>query len=391
VLSEVFVVLAPWSRMFIDRRIKLESQRVRVGRSKRKSLCDLSELFASVVTLPRERRHHRDTEHTEDARRSFGPQARKRSTKIHEITPTTFRVRSRDLVDRGPCQNLGQKRELLVLLFLVLFLNCLREPNVSAAHIPGSDPTGFMERGTVDPQDQTIDFSKFYHNNTNHARLPCLLCHRREGTAAKPTLPGAGGHLPCTGCHAKEFANSSSPVCTICHTNTQSGALKSFPGLKSFNVKFDHAIHVSGRGVSCSTCHRPSRGAAMTIPAGFSAHTTCYGCHAPKAQANGRDISSCGTCHELGGHARTPTQAAAFRVGFSHEKHGAPQKLSCNECHNVRAGMPQRRQVTAPLALNHHAPVGTRSCATCHTGKRAFGGDDFSVCTRCHRGPQWRF
>jgi hypothetical protein len=28
---------------------------------------------------------------------------------------------------------------------------------------------------------------------------------------------------------------------------------------------------------------------------------------------------------------------------------------------------------------------------TCHDGKRAFGGDDFSVCARCHTGDRWRF
>ena len=281
---------------------------------------------------------------------------------------------------------------LAVLILCVLFLVFIRDLNVSASSMTALDLTPLLDMGSPEPPDQNIDFSKFYHNNTNHARLPCLLCHRRESTTARPPLPGGGGHLPCAGCHAKEFANSSSPVCTICHTNNQSGALKPFPSLKSFNVKFDHSIHARGPKVSCSTCHRPSRGGvAMTIPAGFNAHTTCYQCHAPRAQANGRDISSCGTCHQLGGYARTPTQAAAFKVGFSHAKHGAPQKLSCNECHNVRAGMPQRRQLTAPLALNHHAPAGASSCATCHTGKRAFGGDDFSTCTKCHQGPQWHF
>src|SRR4051812_26590523 len=25
-----------------------------------------------------------------------------------------------------------------------------------------------------------LDYSKFLHSNTNHARLPCLLCHRRD-------------------------------------------------------------------------------------------------------------------------------------------------------------------------------------------------------------------
>ncbi len=254
------------------------------------------------------------------------------------------------------------------------------------------DPTRLLDMPLLAPQDQNIDFSKFFHNNANHARLPCLLCHRREGTTATPVRPGAGGHLPCAGCHAQEFSNSSSPVCTICHSDTQSGALKPFPALKSFNVKFDHSIHTRGTKASCATCHRPNRGGvAMSIPAGFNAHTTCYQCHGPQAQANGRDISSCGTCHQLGGYARTPAQTAAFKVGFSHAKHGAPQKLNCIECDNVRAGMPQRRQVTAPLALNHHAPAGGMSCATCHTGKRAFGGDDFSACTKRHQGPQWRF
>jgi hypothetical protein len=28
---------------------------------------------------------------------------------------------------------------------------------------------------------------------------------------------------------------------------------------------------------------------------------------------------------------------------------------------------------------------------TCHNDKRAFGGDDFNDCTRCHRGDAWHF
>jgi c(7)-type cytochrome triheme protein len=265
--------------------------------------------------------------------------------------------------------------------------------NVASRHASASvSPSQVLSLLAPEPQDQNIDFSKFYHNNANHARLPCLLCHRRENSSARPSLPGGGGHLPCTGCHAKEFANSSSPVCVICHTNAQSGALKAFPPLRSFNMRFDHARHASMGRSGCSTCHKPGRGGvAMTIPAGFNAHATCYQCHGPQAKSGDRDISSCGTCHQLGGYSRTPTQAAAFKVGFSHAKHGGAQKLSCNECHNVRAGMPQRRQVTAPLPFNHHAPAGAKSCATCHTGKRAFGGDDFSTCTKCHQGPQWHF
>jgi hypothetical protein len=28
---------------------------------------------------------------------------------------------------------------------------------------------------------------------------------------------------------------------------------------------------------------------------------------------------------------------------------------------------------------------------SCHNGKRAFGGDDFSVCKRCHNRDTWHF
>ena len=238
------------------------------------------------------------------------------------------------------------------------------------------------------PQSEGFDYSKFLHNSRNHARLPCLLCHRRESNSPRPLLPGKSEHAPCAGCHAQQFSNSDSPICTICHTDVKSGALKSFPRLKSFSMKFDHARHVNMEGVSCATCHRPSRGGvALSIPTGFNAHQTCYRCHTPRAQSQGRDISSCRTCHQLGGYKRTPQFAQAFRVGFNHARH---QKVTCNECHQVRAGMP-RRQVTSPVPLNHHARPGSESCMSCHDGKRAFGGDDFTVCKRCHTGNRWQF
>jgi c(7)-type cytochrome triheme protein len=234
-----------------------------------------------------------------------------------------------------------------------------------------------------------LDYSKFLHSNANHARLPCLLCHRRETNAARPLLPGGNGHLPCAGCHAQQFSSSDGPICTICHSDVKSGALKPFPRLHSFRMKFDHARHLNMGSISCATCHRPTRGGvALSIPSGFYAHATCFRCHTPGAQSGGRDISSCGTCHQLGGYSRTPEVAQAFRVGFNHAKH---QKLTCNQCHQARAGMPQRRQVTSPEPLNHHATGRGLSCMSCHNGKRAFGGDDFSVCTRCHKGTTWHF
>jgi len=237
-----------------------------------------------------------------------------------------------------------------------------------------------------------LDFSKFGHTNPQHARLPCLLCHQRTDNSARPRRPGAGGHVPCAGCHTQQFADQTHPICIICHTSPPSPALKGFPPLRSFGVRFDHATHTrAGARDACATCHRPERrGVALSIPAGAGAHTTCFQCHTPRAQAQGRDISSCGTCHRVGRHTRTPEAAPAYRVNFSHAAHTS-KGLACAVCHTVRAGRPQRRQVSAPVALMHHAPAGAKSCASCHDDKRTFGGDDFKDCTRCHRGSAWHF
>lgn len=273
---------------------------------------------------------------------------------------------------------------LVVLAFGVVVVFAISEGRVSALAILRPNLSG--------PQESATDYSKFKHDNPNHTRLPCLLCHRRETNSARPTLPGSNDHLPCAGCHTQQFANSASPICTICHSNVQSAALKPFPRLSSFNMKFDHARHARMGGAGCVTCHRPSRaGVALSIPAGVNAHATCFRCHAPGTKSGDRDISSCGVCHELGRHVRTREIAPAFRLGFSHAKHDKSEGLTCNECHRVRAGVARRLQVGAPQALNHHASPGAFSCMSCHNGKRAFGGDDFSVCRRCHTKATWHF
>ena len=269
-------------------------------------------------------------------------------------------------------------------VFLLAVLSSVPFARVSSSNLSEQSPQQQMQFP------EGLDYSKFQHDSRNHSRLPCLLCHRRDSNAAVPKRPGSSQHLPCAGCHAQQFSSPDSPICTICHTDPKSGAVKPFPSrLMSFRMKFDHARHVAMGSVSCASCHKPARaGVAMTIPADFNAHTTCFRCHTPRAQSNGRDISSCGTCHQLGRYSRTPMMMPAFRVGFSHAKH---DKVTCNECHDVRAGQPQGRQITTPEPLNHHATGRGQSCMTCHNGKRAFGGDDFTSCKRCHTGTAWRF
>lgn len=232
------------------------------------------------------------------------------------------------------------------------------------------------------------DFSKFSHGNPSHQRLPCLLCHRRETNAPGPVR--SLKHTPCAGCHTQQFNASSGPLCAICHTSVESGSseIKVFPSLKSFNLTFAHARH---RNVACATCHKPtSNGAALSMPSGTAAHSTCYQCHTPRAQSNGRDISSCSTCHKSGQHSRASISSKAFKANFNHEQHKR-QGMSCLECHKITGFQSRTAQVSSPLPTEHPATPRGQSCETCHNDEKAFGIASFANCKRCHQGSTFRF
>jgi len=249
-------------------------------------------------------------------------------------------------------------------------------PKTTAAEEPAGEPAVMTE-----PQGE--DYSKFLHSNASHSRLPCLLCHRRDDNSTRIGFPGKGGHLPCAGCHTQQFADNTSPMCTICHTST---GMKRFPGLRSFSTKFDHGRHLR---VSCSQCHRSSgRGVSLSIPSGANAHASCFQCHSSAAPAN---MSSCDTCHQPGRRNWTSEGARAFKMSFSHQRHVRGADISCANCHTIRPGAPRGRQVSSPLASMHFAPAKSMSCGGCHNSKKAFGADDFTNCKRCHTGSSFRF
>ena len=249
---------------------------------------------------------------------------------------------------------------------------------------------------SISPQGNDLDYSKFPHSSQRHASVACSNCHHRADNSARPSFPA---HKDCTGCHLSQFTTPNVPMCSICHLNVNGNnpPLKAFPDKfkESFNVKFDHAQHLIGAARpknGCSSCHSsPLRhGVALSIPNGLSAHNQCYECHTPNAQSKGRDIAGCNVCHDRKAYSRTPTESAAFRLAFSHAQHSARQRLGCNDCHNYTAGLPPRRQVNSPRAQEHF-PTGNNTCATCHSGRRAFGGDlDFKNCRRCHTGQTFR-
>jgi c(7)-type cytochrome triheme protein len=224
------------------------------------------------------------------------------------------------------------------------------------------------------------DFSRFKHSNPTHGRLPCLVCHTRSDNSAAIRYMG---HIPCASCHKQQFdEGNKNPICTICHTAT---GVKRFPGLKSFNAQFDHAKHQ--RQTNCASCHKITRGGVgFSIPSGANAHNSCFQCHTSNS---GNVMSSCGTCHQPGSPQKTSEWAKAYTTSFTHTRH--LQTMNCASCHTIKAGAGRGRQVTSPLTSMHFAPSGTPSCAACHNNQRAFGGDDFSDCKRCHRGSSFKF
>ncbi len=249
------------------------------------------------------------------------------------------------------------------------------------------------------PQGAELDYSNFKHSSQRHASLACTACHDRAGdNSATPRFPG---HKACTGCHLAQFVTPNVPMCVICHAdvNSSNPPLKSFPVKfkESFNVKFDHAQHMNGSArpqSGCAACHSRlgGRAAALGISAGIAAHNQCYTCHTPSSKSStGREIASCGVCHDEKAFSRTPTNARAFRAAFSHAKHGSGQRLGCADCHQLSAGLPQSRQVSSPSAVEHFPATRGMSCLTCHNGKRSFGGDlAFRDCRRCHTAASFR-
>ncbi|MEO7971903.1 MAG: cytochrome c3 family protein [bacterium] len=248
------------------------------------------------------------------------------------------------------------------------------------------------------PQDSNLDYSTFKHNSQKHASLSCNSCHQRSDNSATPRFPG---HKACTGCHVGQFVTPAVPMCVICHTEVSGSnpPLKGFPTKfnESFNVNFDHAQHNNGNArppSGCTACHTRLGGraaAALSIPASLSAHNQCYSCHTPSSKsAGGREIASCGVCHDAKGFSRTGTNARSFRFAFSHARHGPGQRLGCSDCHNLTAGAAQSRQVSSPAPSEHFATRGS-TCLTCHNGRRSFGGDlAFKDCKRCHTAATFR-
>ncbi len=269
------------------------------------------------------------------------------------------------------------------LSFFVISSNAKTDPK-SNDQLNAETNNSFIESPDVEmetPGEPAQDYSKFKHSNPMHARMPCLLCHKRDSNS--PTMKYSG-HLPCAGCHKQQFdQGNKSPICTICHTAT---GVKRFPTLRSFDARFEHSKHF--RLTPCATCHKPTRrGAGYSILQRANSHRTCFQCHSAAAS---NKMASCDLCHKPGRPPRAiSANARAYSTTpFRHSAH--LRSMNCDSCHTIFVGMARGRQVSSPTAKMHFASARDNSCASCHNNKRAFGGDDFNDCKRCHQGRKFK-
>ena len=261
---------------------------------------------------------------------------------------------------------------------------------LAALFVFGSRSSGASVGETKPAVSEAQDFSRFQHSNPMHARMPCLLCHKkgRQFRCPKAFRPHAMLRLPRSAVCRRH--NRISP---FCHTNAATGAVKRFlPGCKV------SAFASTIRGMSVRrtplrvTSPRVERHRLCRSPSGVGAHTTCYQCHGPRTEVGGRNIGSCGTCH-VPGHL-----SAEFRRfgGLCQElrpwRTSASGNLNCSSCHTVRPGSARGRQVSSPAVSMHFAAAGTLSCGACHNNKRRFWRKSFyRLQSRCHQNGSFLF
>jgi c(7)-type cytochrome triheme protein len=272
------------------------------------------------------------------------------------------------------------KTALILAALTGLAVSCLKQNTQKAdLTITGID--------TNVPVTQTISgkkYDKFSHEVAEHKEISCDSCHQRESGSQALKY---SGHDSCIKCHLSEFTNPESGICVVCHDKLDAVpvTMRPFPARfdEGFNMKFDHGVHSQGTArpaQGCAACHSVS-GASQTIPADISSHANCFTCHTPES-----NISSCSICHTIAPYKRTQPVSTIFKASFRHSDHTARQGVNCADCHTVKGGAPQSRQVTGPVAIQHFPANGQVSCRTCHNDSRAFGEKNFANCRRCHTG-----
>lgn len=226
--------------------------------------------------------------------------------------------------------------------------------------------------------------SPFNHTRAEHQTKTkdCGFCHQRLDNNVTPVFPG---HSACIECHAKDFTNTSSQMCVVCHKSPvdAQGTRISFPAkMSEFGIKgFSHKQHMDSKKMAgetetpkCSTCHTSTEGASASYPN----HQQCYSCHIHQAN---QKLGECGVCHadaKLALKYTRSTGSALSQYNFQHGPH--TKKASCDKCHRQTETAPQQVRADIQTISVSRGQRHTSACWSCHVQAKE------SVCTKCHRG-----
>jgi len=227
-------------------------------------------------------------------------------------------------------------------IFLISAVACrsTKQPTANkAAEAPQSAPQTAAAPSPFDVKESAVieRTSPFNHTRAEHQTKTkdCAFCHQRLDNSVTPVFPG---HSACNECHAKDFTNTSSQMCVVCHKSPvdAQGTRISFPAkMSEFGIKgFSHKQHMDPKKMAgetetpkCSTCHQSTEGAAASFPN----HQQCYSCHVHQAN---QKFGECVICHADTKLALKFTSGRASALGLYNFKHGPhTKKASCDRCH----------------------------------------------------------
>ena len=226
--------------------------------------------------------------------------------------------------------------------------------------------------------------SPFNHSRAEHQTKTkdCAFCHQRADNSVTPVFPG---HSACIECHSRDFSNTASQMCVVCHKSPvdAQGTRISFPAkMSEFGIKgFSHKQHMDSKKMAgetetpkCSTCHQSTEGAAASYPN----HQQCYSCHAHQPN---QKLGECGVCHVDTKLALKYVKGRGSALSLYNFQHGPhTKKASCDRCHRQTETAPKQVRADIQTISAGRGQRHTSACWSCHVQAKE------SVCTKCHRG-----
>jgi hypothetical protein len=205
----------------------------------------------------------------------------------------------------------------------------------------------------------------------SHLAVPCIACHKEEGTGKTQSIQFKFENMHCYGCHndphegrLDKFISASG--CESCHI------------VETWHkANYDHSqtklpLEGKHKDIACAACHSIDKGGKLSLE--FTGlPLQCQGCHQDihhgqfagqldKTSGSSQTDTDCNRCHTSG-----DWQPAKFdhNRDSSFKLDGAHLKVACVACHKEITGVDRPYRLFKPLET---------SCSSCHGDGRSKDG-----------------